>query len=37
MQFLAPAFSEGLLFSACRELEKIFPSPDAPGYPADWR
>ncbi|MGA2481104.1 MAG: Asp-tRNA(Asn)/Glu-tRNA(Gln) amidotransferase subunit GatA [Spirochaetia bacterium] len=34
MQFLAPAFSEGLLFSACRQLEKDFPSPSAPGYPA---
>jgi aspartyl-tRNA(Asn)/glutamyl-tRNA(Gln) amidotransferase subunit A len=37
MQFLAPAFSEGLLFDACRQLEKAFPSPDAPGYPAGWR
>ncbi len=37
MQFLAPAFSEGLLFDACRQIEKVFPSPDAPGYPADWR
>jgi aspartyl-tRNA(Asn)/glutamyl-tRNA(Gln) amidotransferase subunit A len=33
MQFLAPAFSEGLLFSACRQLEKDFPSPSAPGFP----
>jgi aspartyl-tRNA(Asn)/glutamyl-tRNA(Gln) amidotransferase subunit A len=37
MQFLAPPFAEGLLFSACRELEKVFPSPDAPGFPAGWR
>ena len=37
MQFLAPPFAEGLLFSACRQLEKVFPSPDAPGFPADWR
>jgi aspartyl-tRNA(Asn)/glutamyl-tRNA(Gln) amidotransferase subunit A len=37
MQFLGPAFSEGLLFSACRELEQSFPSPDAPGFPAGWR
>jgi aspartyl-tRNA(Asn)/glutamyl-tRNA(Gln) amidotransferase subunit A len=37
MQFLAPAFAEGLLFSACREIEKQFPSPDAPGYPKGWR
>src|SRR5271157_2617515 len=35
MQFLAPPFAEGLLFSACRQLEKVFPSPDAPGFPAD--
>jgi aspartyl-tRNA(Asn)/glutamyl-tRNA(Gln) amidotransferase subunit A len=37
MQFLAPAFAEELLFGACREIEKVFPSPDAPGYPVDWR
>ena len=37
MQFLAPPFAEGLLFSASRQLEKVFPSPDAPGFPADWR
>jgi aspartyl-tRNA(Asn)/glutamyl-tRNA(Gln) amidotransferase subunit A len=37
MQFLAPAFAEGRLFSACRELEKTFPAPDAPGFPADGR
>jgi aspartyl-tRNA(Asn)/glutamyl-tRNA(Gln) amidotransferase subunit A len=37
MQFLAPPFAEGLLFSACGQLEKLFPSPDAPGYPAGWR
>jgi aspartyl-tRNA(Asn)/glutamyl-tRNA(Gln) amidotransferase subunit A len=37
MQFLAPAFGEDLLFSACRQLEKAFPSPDAPGFPAGWR
>jgi aspartyl-tRNA(Asn)/glutamyl-tRNA(Gln) amidotransferase subunit A len=37
MQFLAPPFAEGLLFSSCRQLEKVFPSPDAPGFPADWR
>jgi aspartyl-tRNA(Asn)/glutamyl-tRNA(Gln) amidotransferase subunit A len=37
MQFLAPAFAEGQLFAACRQIEKVFPSPDAPGFPADWR
>ncbi len=37
MQFLAPAFAEGLLFSACRELEKELPCPAAPGLPAEWR
>jgi aspartyl-tRNA(Asn)/glutamyl-tRNA(Gln) amidotransferase subunit A len=37
MQFLAPAFSEGLLFSACRQLERVAPPPDAPGYPKGWR
>ncbi len=37
MQFLAPPFAEGLLFSVCRQVEKVFPSPDAPGYPAQWR
>lgn len=37
MQFLAPAFAEGLLFSLCRQLEKVFPSPDAPDFPAGWR
>ena len=36
MQFLAPAFSEGLLLDACRQVEKVFPSPDAPGYPKGW-
>jgi aspartyl-tRNA(Asn)/glutamyl-tRNA(Gln) amidotransferase subunit A len=36
MQFLAPPFSEDLLFSACREMEKVFPSPDAPGFPGGW-
>jgi len=37
MQFLAPAFAEGRLFAACRQMEKVFPSPDAPGFPAGWR
>jgi len=37
MQFLAPPFAEDLLFAACRQVEKSFPSPDAPGYPAGWR
>jgi len=36
MQFLAPAFAEGLLLEACRQVEKAFPSPDAPGYPKGW-
>ncbi|MGA2762450.1 MAG: Asp-tRNA(Asn)/Glu-tRNA(Gln) amidotransferase subunit GatA [Spirochaetia bacterium] len=36
MQFLAPAFAEGLLLEACRQMEKVFPSPDAPGYPKGW-
>ena len=37
MQFLAPAFGEDLLFTACRQLEENFPSPDAPGFPSGWR
>jgi aspartyl-tRNA(Asn)/glutamyl-tRNA(Gln) amidotransferase subunit A len=37
MQFLAPPFAEELLFGACRQVEKVFPSPDAPGFPAGWR
>jgi len=37
MQFLAPAFAEGRLFAACRQIEKVFPSPDAPGFPSGWR
>ncbi len=37
MQFLAPAFAEERLFAACRELEAVFPSPDPPGFPAEWR
>jgi len=36
MQFLAPPFAEDLLLSACRQVEEVFPSPDAPGYPAGW-
>jgi len=36
MQFLAPPFAEDLLLSACRQVEGVFPSPDAPGYPAGW-
>jgi aspartyl-tRNA(Asn)/glutamyl-tRNA(Gln) amidotransferase subunit A len=36
MQFLAPPFAEELLFAACRQVEKKFPSPDAPGFPAGW-
>jgi aspartyl-tRNA(Asn)/glutamyl-tRNA(Gln) amidotransferase subunit A len=36
MQFLAPPFAEDLLFAACRQVEKEFPSPDAPGFPAGW-
>jgi aspartyl-tRNA(Asn)/glutamyl-tRNA(Gln) amidotransferase subunit A len=37
MQFLAPPFAEELLFAACRQVEKAFPSPDAPGFPAGWK
>lgn len=37
MQFLAPPFAEQLLFAACRQVERVFPSPDAPGFPAGWR
>jgi len=37
MQFLAPPFAEDLLFSVCRDLEKVFPSPNVPGFPAGWR
>ncbi|HVP20044.1 MAG TPA: Asp-tRNA(Asn)/Glu-tRNA(Gln) amidotransferase subunit GatA [Spirochaetia bacterium] len=36
MQFLAPAFAEELLIDACRQVESVFPSPDAPGYPKSW-
>jgi aspartyl-tRNA(Asn)/glutamyl-tRNA(Gln) amidotransferase subunit A len=37
MQFLAPALCEGLLFDACRQLEKDVPSPTPPAYPAkEW-
>jgi aspartyl-tRNA(Asn)/glutamyl-tRNA(Gln) amidotransferase subunit A len=36
MQFLAPAFAEELLLDACGQVEKVFPSPDAPGYPKGW-
>jgi aspartyl-tRNA(Asn)/glutamyl-tRNA(Gln) amidotransferase subunit A len=36
MQFLAPPFAEDLLFAACRQVEKVFPAPDAPGFPAGW-
>lgn len=36
MQFLAPAFAEELLIDACRQMESVFPSPDAPGYPTSW-
>jgi len=37
MQLLAPPFAEELLFAACRQVEKAFPAPDAPGFPAGWR
>jgi aspartyl-tRNA(Asn)/glutamyl-tRNA(Gln) amidotransferase subunit A len=37
MQLLAPAFAEERLFDTCRELEQGFPSPDPPGFPAEWR
>jgi len=37
MQFLAPPFAEELLFAACRQVERVFPSPEAPGFPAGWR
>jgi aspartyl-tRNA(Asn)/glutamyl-tRNA(Gln) amidotransferase subunit A len=37
MQFLAPPFAEERLFAACRELETVFPSPDPPKFPAEWR
>jgi aspartyl-tRNA(Asn)/glutamyl-tRNA(Gln) amidotransferase subunit A len=37
MQFLAPPLGEDQLFSVCRELERGQPSPDAPGFPAEWR
>jgi aspartyl-tRNA(Asn)/glutamyl-tRNA(Gln) amidotransferase subunit A len=37
MQFIAPAFAEESLFAVCRELEAVFPSPDPPGFPAEWR
>jgi aspartyl-tRNA(Asn)/glutamyl-tRNA(Gln) amidotransferase subunit A len=36
MQFLAPPFAEELLFAACRQVEKVFPPPDAPGFPVGW-
>lgn len=34
MQFVAPPFAEERLFEACRPLERLFPSPDAPNFPA---
>jgi aspartyl-tRNA(Asn)/glutamyl-tRNA(Gln) amidotransferase subunit A len=37
MQLLAPAFAESRLFEACSAFEKIFPSPDPPGFPMEWR
>ena len=33
MQLVAPAFAEDRLFEACRALEKVFPSPNPPGFP----
>jgi aspartyl-tRNA(Asn)/glutamyl-tRNA(Gln) amidotransferase subunit A len=35
MQLVAPPFAEDRLFEACRGLEGIFPSPDAPGFKRD--
>ena len=35
MQLVAPPFAEDRLFEACRGLEGIFPSPDAPGFEQD--
>jgi aspartyl-tRNA(Asn)/glutamyl-tRNA(Gln) amidotransferase subunit A len=37
MQFIAPAFGEPVLFEACKAFERVFPSPDPPGFPAAWR
>jgi aspartyl-tRNA(Asn)/glutamyl-tRNA(Gln) amidotransferase subunit A len=36
MQLLAPAFAEGLLFDACAALERLYPCPEPPGFPAEW-
>ncbi len=36
MQFIAPAFGESRLFQACAAYEKVFPSPDPPGFPMKW-
>jgi aspartyl-tRNA(Asn)/glutamyl-tRNA(Gln) amidotransferase subunit A len=36
MQFLAPPFGESRLFEACGAFEKVFPSPDPPGFPPEW-
>lgn len=33
MQLVAPPFAEERLFEACRPLERVFPSPDAPCFP----
>ncbi len=37
MQFIAPPFAESRLFQACGSFEKVFPSPDPPDFPAEWR
>jgi aspartyl-tRNA(Asn)/glutamyl-tRNA(Gln) amidotransferase subunit A len=34
MQLLAPAFGEDLLLDTAAAMEKVFPSPDPPGFPA---
>jgi aspartyl-tRNA(Asn)/glutamyl-tRNA(Gln) amidotransferase subunit A len=37
MQFIAPPFGESRLFEACKALEQVFPSPDPPAFPMEWR
>ncbi len=37
MQLVGPAFAEAGLIEACGAFERIFPSPDPPGFGMEWR
>jgi aspartyl-tRNA(Asn)/glutamyl-tRNA(Gln) amidotransferase subunit A len=37
MQLIAPPFAEAVLFETCKAWEKVFPSPDPPGFPMERR